>query len=146
MPNGPPVMGSRFSATELHDDRHAESGDGEIVGAQADGHRADQQRDEAGGERAAKPAQSDRQAETAEAVRIVGRGQQRRDVGADGDETGDADVEQAGLPPLHVEAEADDGVGQRHGQEERAVAHEVEAHAGPPEHALRAEKQHQRRG
>ncbi len=79
-------------------------------------------------ERAADPADDYRQAEAAEPVGIVGRGENGRDIGADGDEAGNADVEEAGLAPLHVEAEADDAVGQRHGQEEGAVAEQVEAH------------------
>jgi hypothetical protein len=37
-----------------------------------------------------------------------GRRQDRRGIGADRDETRDADIEEAGLPPLQVEAERQD--------------------------------------
>ncbi len=117
---------------ELYDDGDAEGCDGEVVGSESDGERTDQERDEAGGQRAADPAHRDRKSVAAETVGIVGRGEQRRDVCADGDETGNADIEQAGLAPLHVEAKADDGIGQRHCQEKCAIAQKVEAHSGLP--------------
>ena len=81
---------------------------------------------------AAGPADGDGQAEAAEAAGGVGGGEEGGGVGADGDEAGDADVEEAGLPPLHVEAEADDRVGERHGEEEGAVAEEVEHQSALP--------------
>ena len=127
MPNGPPVTGSRLSAHELDDDRDAEGGDGQIVGAQPDRQRADQE-GRPGRRPARRPASRRRSAGRSRrgGLAIVGRGQERRDIGADRHEAGDADIEQAGLAPLHIEAEADDGEGQRHGQEEGAVAEQVE--------------------
>ena len=121
MPNGPPVSGSQVERDELDGDGDAEGGDGEIVGAQPERQRADQER----GERrrqAPPPSQPTTIGRSKPPKRsaVVGRGQQRRGIGADRDEAGDADIEQPGLAPLHVEAEADDGVGQRHGQEEGA--------------------------
>ena len=85
----------------------------------------------------AEPADRDRQAEAAEAPGVVRRGQERRGIGADRDETGDADIEQAGLAPLQIEAEADDAVSQRRRQEERAIAEEIEHHVAHSEEAGR---------
>ena len=50
-----------------------------------------------------------------------GRGQDRRGIGADGEEPGDAGVEETGEAPLHVEAQADHGVDTADGQERQAV-------------------------
>ena len=66
------------------------------------------------------PADPDRQAEAAEAAGRIGRRQHGRDIGADRDKTGDADIEEAGLAPLQIESEADDAVAQRRDQEEGA--------------------------
>ena len=93
---------------ELDGDGDAEGGDGEIVGAQPQGDRADDARAKRRGKHGADPADRDRQSEAAEAACRSRRRQQRRGVGADRDEAGDADIEEAGLAPLEVEAEADD--------------------------------------
>src|SRR5579872_212816 len=120
----------QIESAEMDDDGGAERGDRQIVGPQPDRQRADEEADDAGGASAAEPADGDRQAEAAQSAGRIGRRQQSRDIGADRDESGDADIEQTGLAPLHVEAEADDGVGQRHRQEERAIAEEIEDHGG----------------
>ena len=132
MPKGPPVRRLEVEEGELDHHGEAEGGDGEIVGAQPDGDGADEEGEEPGGDGAAGPADGDGQAEAAEAGGGVGRGEEGGGVGADGDEAGDADVEEAGLPPLQVQAEADDRVAERHGQEEGAVAEEVEHQSALP--------------
>ncbi len=79
------------------------------------------------------------QVEAAETAGDRWRGEEGRGVGADGDEAGDADIEQAGLPPLQVEAEADQPIGQRGRQEEGSVTDEVEDHPRGSEEAGRAD-------
>ncbi len=49
------------------------------------------------------------------------RREERGHIGADGDEARHPDVEQAGLSPLQVEAEAHDGVDQSHRQKEADI-------------------------
>ena len=63
------------------------------------------------------------------------RRQQRGDIGANGDEAGDADVEQPRLPPLQIEPEADDRVDERDGEKEAEIgdaAGQVRAHSFLP--------------
>ena len=117
---------------ELHRHRDTEGGDGEVVGAQPDRQPTDQEGGKSGGDGRAQPADKDRQAEAAEAVRCIRGCQQRRDISTDGDKTRDADIEQAGLTPLHVEAEAHDRIGQSHGQEEGGVGDQFDAHSALP--------------
>ena len=141
MPKGPPVSGLEIERGELHDDRDAESGNRQIIGAEPDGEKPDQQRDERRRSSAAQPAHGDRQVEAAEACGIIRRRDQGRGIGADRHEARDADIEQTRLTPLHVEAEADDGIGERHGEEEGAIGQQLD-HARPPEQTLRAQQQH----
>ena len=110
-----------LSATSWIDDGDAEGGDGEIVGAQPQRQRADERRAEPP-PTPSPPSQPTTIGSSKPPKRPAARrrGQQRRGIGADGDEAGDADVEQPGLAPLQVEAEADDAVGQRRRQEEGA--------------------------
>src|SRR5262249_24876727 len=52
--------------------------------------------------------------------------QHRRGIGADRGEAGDAHVEQATLPPLQIEAEAHQAIGQRRRHEEGEIADDVD--------------------
>src|SRR6185503_15057525 len=73
-----------------------------------------------------------RQLEAAEAIGGFRCGQERRCIGADRGEPGDPDVEEPRLSTLQIEAEAEDCVDQRGGQEERGVAQEVEHQSRVP--------------
>ena len=103
---GQPVFRLRDQADDL---RHADGGDGEVVGAEAQGDLADRPGDEAGHRHRAQPAGRDRQLEAAEAPLRRRPGENGRGVGPDREEAGDAGVEQAGQAPLDVEAEGEDG-------------------------------------
>src|SRR5206468_8476655 len=96
------------------------------------GQSADDEGGEPGREHRAGPDDDNRKLEADEAAGRVGRGEERRGVGADGNEAGDADIEEAGLAPLQVQAETHDPVGERGRQEERAVADEVDDHPRAP--------------
>ena len=126
----------RVEADELHRDRDAEGGDGEVVGAQPQRQRADEGR---GGRRrpawrrASRPRSAGRSRPRCGAGR---RGQQGRHIGADRHEAGDADIEQARLAPLQVQAEADDRIGQRRGAEEGRIAERGRASVRLPEQAV----------
>ena len=111
----------RIERDQLSDYGDAEGGDGEVVRAQPERERADEGRNGARRDHRAKPPDDDRQRETAEMPIARRRRQERGHIGADGDETRHPDVEQAGLSPLEVEAEADDGVDQSHRQEEADI-------------------------
>ena len=120
---------------ELHDHGDAEGRDRQIVGPQPQRQRADESRDRARSDHGSKPADEDRQGEAAETALARRRRQERRSVGADGDETGDADIEQSRLPPLHVEAETDDRVDERDDEKEARIGDrpdEIERHVGLP--------------
>ena len=94
---------------ELNDDGDAEGGDREIVRAQPQRERADEEpRPAPEATIAASQPTTIGSAKPPRRPVARRRRQERRGIGADGDETGDADIEQAGLSPLQVEAEADD--------------------------------------
>ena len=120
---------------ELHDDGNAEGRDREVVRPQPQRQRADESRDRARSDHGCKPADEDRQGEAAETALGRGRRQKRRSVCADGDETGDADIEQSRLPPLNVEAKTDERVDERQNEKEARIGDrpdEVERHVGLP--------------
>ncbi len=125
----------------MDDDRGPKRSNREVVCAQSYRQRAEQEAEQPGSPGSADPPRGDRQGEAAEATRRQRRRQQRRDISADRHEAGDANVEEAGLPPLHVEAETDDGVGQRDRHEECAIAEEIESHLRSPEQAARPQQQ-----
>ena len=78
------------------------------------------------------PAEPDRQAEATEPAGGLRCGKQRRHIGANGDETGDTDIEEAGLAPLHIEAETDDPVSERRHQEEGGISEDIEHQVRAP--------------
>src|SRR5262245_35855541 len=60
------------------------------------------------------------------------RGEDGGGIGANGDETRHADVEQPGHAPLQIESKADDRKGKSRGQEEGGVGEDSDRHARPP--------------
>ena len=112
--------GDRLEVEGDEVDRHrdAESGNGEVVGSKAQRDRSHRQRDEAGKDCSAQPSGENGQPETAEMGSRGRRRHDRRGIGPDGDEAGDAHIEEAGHAPLQVQAEAYDGEGKGRRQEE----------------------------
>ena len=116
---------------QLHRDRDAEGGHRQILLAQAQGRKADDQRREAGCGHAADQPDPERQPEAAEHRGALGPDQDRRGIGADRDEADDAGIEQAGEAPLQIEAEHRDAEDQRHDQEEHQIGGDAD-HRLPP--------------
>src|SRR6266404_479782 len=112
--------------------RDAKGGDRKIVAAQPQRRDTDDCGRCRCGSSAAEPADRDRQTEAAEMLRAGRRRQDRRHIGADGDETGNAGIEQPGEAPLQVEAEADQREAERRHQEEDGIACQIEHHDRPP--------------
>ena len=114
-PVGQPFLVLEDQTDDLAD---ADGGDRQIVGAQVDAEQADQQREQRREQRRDQEPDHEVQAEATEMEGARAAGEDRRGIGADRPEAGDADVELAGKAPLHVEAEAHHGVDPGQRQEE----------------------------
>ena len=64
-------------------------------------------------------------AQPAQDRRVAGRGQQRRGVGADGEEAGEAEIDHARAAPDQVEAECQQAVDAADGGDEEDIARSI---------------------
>ena len=99
---------------QAHHLGEAQGDDGEIVLAQPRGRKRHDQTGRAAGDQRQRPAGQDR--------RVARRGRQRRGIGADGEEAGEAEIDHARAAPDQVEAERQQGVDAADRGDEQEIA------------------------